>query len=267
MIVRISFITCIMIVLDKIKEIRNEKRISQSDIAEYLGIAHNNYGRIERGEGELTVVRLFKIAEFLKVSPNELLGFDIPKMVEPIVSINETEKDKEIAELRKRISELEKMNNLFEGNAYVIESISRKLINAFIEISYESAMYFHSEDTLFSEEAKHDNYTRAEEKYQNESKKALKDLVSQGSFIIVLKKMLFEQKDKLKIILEWILTDKLIKENLSLSYDDTKKLVRVKIDSHSTDDIVNEAMDMLFIPFFSGMGAEKQKSNGESDKM
>lgn len=67
-----------MNVLEKIKKIRSEKRISQSDIAEYLGIAHNNYGRIERGEGELSVGRLFKIAEFLQVSPNELLGSESP---------------------------------------------------------------------------------------------------------------------------------------------------------------------------------------------
>jgi transcriptional regulator with XRE-family HTH domain len=264
MIVRISFITCIMIVLDKIKEIRNEKRISQSDIAEYLGIANNNYGRIERGEGELTVARLFKIAEFLKVSPNELLGFDVPKMVEPTVIIDESEKDKEIAELKKKLDELEKKNNILEGNTLFIEAISRKLINGMIEISYESANYFGSEDTSISEEKKRENYKRAEEKYDNESKKALKELVSQGSFLIVMKKILTEQKekDKLKIILEWILTDKLFKENLWLGYNASKRIVREGINSLPYDEIVNQAMDVLFIPFFSGMGTNEQNSEG-----
>ena len=106
MIVRISFITCNMNVLEKIKEIRSEKRISQSDIAEYLGIAHNNYGRIERGEGELSVTRLFKIAEFLKVSPNELLGFEMPKSKEKN-EIGDDESSKKIEDLEKRIKELE----------------------------------------------------------------------------------------------------------------------------------------------------------------
>ena len=240
----------------KIKEIRESKRIRQIEVADALDMDNSQYAKIEKRGKKLSLEQIEKIAGALGVSVIELLGLDSSQVVE---QVDNSDKDREIGELRKRVSELEKMNNLFEGNAYVIESISRKLINSFIEISYEGARYFHSEDTLITEESKRDNYRRSEEKYQHESKKVLKELVSQGSFLVVLKKILLEQKDKLKIILEWISTDKLITENPSLGYDynETKKFVRAQIDSHSNDDIINEAMDKLFIPFFSGMGADE----------
>ena len=234
-------------------------------MANTLNLERSNYTRLENRGTKLTLDQINSIADAIGVSSAELLGFDVTKTNND--EVKENEKDKEITELRKRVSELEKMNTLFEGNAYVIESISRRLINSVIEISYESAMYFDSEDVSISETDKSNNYRVANEKYDSESKKVLKDIVSQGSFLIVFKKMLLEQKDKLKIILEWILTDKLITENPSFGndYNKTKKLVKTQIKAHSSEEIINEAMDVLFIPFFSGMGAGKQKLNGEND--
>ena len=55
--------------IENIQRIRIEKRLSQAEMAERLGIAQNNYGKIERGITELTVQRLYKIAEILGSSP------------------------------------------------------------------------------------------------------------------------------------------------------------------------------------------------------
>lgn len=63
-----------MNILENIKRIRVDKKITQSDISERLGLAQNNYGNIERGITELTITRLYEIAKILEVSVNELLG-------------------------------------------------------------------------------------------------------------------------------------------------------------------------------------------------
>jgi transcriptional regulator with XRE-family HTH domain len=60
--------------IENIKRIRIDKRLSQTDMAEKLGIAQNNYGRIERGLTELSVDRVYKIAEILEVSVLNILG-------------------------------------------------------------------------------------------------------------------------------------------------------------------------------------------------
>jgi len=44
-----------------------------------LGIEENRYTRYERAEVEPSLTVLLKICETLRVSPNELLGFDPPR--------------------------------------------------------------------------------------------------------------------------------------------------------------------------------------------
>ena len=62
--------------LINLKRIRTEKGISQKKMADTLGFAQNNYSKIERGLVELTVNRLYEIAEVLEVSILEILGKD-----------------------------------------------------------------------------------------------------------------------------------------------------------------------------------------------
>lgn len=62
------------IVLLNIKEIRQRKNFSQSYMAEKMNIALLNYGKIERGVTELSVKRLYEIADILDVNVQELLG-------------------------------------------------------------------------------------------------------------------------------------------------------------------------------------------------
>jgi transcriptional regulator with XRE-family HTH domain len=55
------------LILEKIRKLRVLKDIKQFDIAKQLGISESAYGNLERGETELTLSKLKKIAEILRV--------------------------------------------------------------------------------------------------------------------------------------------------------------------------------------------------------
>ncbi len=57
----------------KIKLARVEKDMSQSNLAHAADIDSSHIGKIERGELNITVVTLFRIAEALGCSPSVLL--------------------------------------------------------------------------------------------------------------------------------------------------------------------------------------------------
>jgi transcriptional regulator with XRE-family HTH domain len=57
----------------KIKLARVEKDMSQSNLAHTAGIDSSHIGKIERGELNITVVTLYRLAEALKCSPTMLL--------------------------------------------------------------------------------------------------------------------------------------------------------------------------------------------------
>ena len=59
-----------------IKAIRLAKGLKQEDVAEILGLAPSNYGRVERGLTEISVERLEKIAEIFEMSVTNVLNYD-----------------------------------------------------------------------------------------------------------------------------------------------------------------------------------------------
>jgi len=52
---------------------RKERNITQESISLQCGIDRSYMGRIERGEVNLTVEKLYEIASALKINPKELL--------------------------------------------------------------------------------------------------------------------------------------------------------------------------------------------------
>ncbi len=60
--------------LENIKSIRKAKGLTQQEMSEGIGMAKNNYGKVENGQIELTVGRLYQIADILGVSIVTLLG-------------------------------------------------------------------------------------------------------------------------------------------------------------------------------------------------
>jgi transcriptional regulator with XRE-family HTH domain len=59
-----------------IKKIRELKNLNQEYIAKELGISTRAYSKIETGETQLTINRLFDISKIIDVNANEILGFD-----------------------------------------------------------------------------------------------------------------------------------------------------------------------------------------------
>jgi len=56
-----------------IRENRTEKKITQEKLALLCDIDRSYLGRIERGEVNITVLKLFEIAKTLEISPTKLL--------------------------------------------------------------------------------------------------------------------------------------------------------------------------------------------------
>ncbi|GAB4277995.1 MAG: hypothetical protein Kow0068_01400 [Marinilabiliales bacterium] len=56
-----------------IRKIRRLKNIRQADLAKALGVSQSNYAKLENSKIELTIAKLFKISEILKVHPCEIL--------------------------------------------------------------------------------------------------------------------------------------------------------------------------------------------------
>jgi len=60
-----------------IKKIRELKNLTRDYVAAELEMSTSGYGKIERGEIDLTVSKLYKIASILNVSITDLLFFDV----------------------------------------------------------------------------------------------------------------------------------------------------------------------------------------------
>jgi transcriptional regulator with XRE-family HTH domain len=103
--IKFHYKLCSMIILDNIRQVRESKKLSQTEVAEKIGIAYQNYWKIENEKTELTINRLYQIAEVLGVSVSELLGSDIPTKSISTEDANDNLK-KRVTELEERIKEL-----------------------------------------------------------------------------------------------------------------------------------------------------------------
>ncbi len=87
--------TRLKIIHANIKEIRQRKNFSQAYMAEKMNIALLNYGKIERGVTELSVKRLYEIADILEVNVLEIIGVSkYFEMVEESRILDKLENDK-----------------------------------------------------------------------------------------------------------------------------------------------------------------------------
>ena len=84
-----------------IKTIREEKVLTQQQIAELVNMHRSNYSKVESGERDLSIDAINKVAKFFGMSIDELVNFDgkIPNEI--------TVEDKSLLEQVKLIAELE----------------------------------------------------------------------------------------------------------------------------------------------------------------
>ena len=63
----------------RLKDIREDRDITQKEIADYLHIKQNTYSQYESGKRQLPIVALIALADYYHVTTDYLLGVsDIP---------------------------------------------------------------------------------------------------------------------------------------------------------------------------------------------
>jgi len=93
----------------RIRKIREAQDLSQQDMANHLEITAGAYAKIERGETDPSITRLYEIAEVLNVDlfrlfkePAEIISADVQTQISTLTKDMETLK-KTVASLQKPI--------------------------------------------------------------------------------------------------------------------------------------------------------------------
>jgi transcriptional regulator with XRE-family HTH domain len=109
------------IIGNKIRLLREEKGLSQENLASYLEITQSNYARLEKDDNRISVPRLLIIAKTLETTVSEIVGEKANTIVnqnnnhEAITYLQSTfQSDKDhIQTLRSEIEYLKKMLDKF----------------------------------------------------------------------------------------------------------------------------------------------------------
>ena len=62
--------------IDIIRELREDRDLTQSDIAKILGTTQQVYSRYEKGENDMPIRHLIRLCQFYKVSADYILNLD-----------------------------------------------------------------------------------------------------------------------------------------------------------------------------------------------
>ena len=60
--------------MDRLRDLREDNDLTQTQVAEYLGTSQTMYARYERGANELPIRHLVALCKLYKVSADEVLG-------------------------------------------------------------------------------------------------------------------------------------------------------------------------------------------------
>lgn len=101
-------------VKENIYRIRKEKKITQQQMAERLGMSRNSYRRIESGDTVLVNDHIVQIANLLEMSPDELLLGDSASDGRKILDEMRVGYAQEISDRNRTISSLEERIRLLE---------------------------------------------------------------------------------------------------------------------------------------------------------
>jgi len=106
-------------ILENIKSIRLSKGYSQDYMASKLGIAQNNYGKLERGEINLNITRISQIAKIFDLFPEDVIFLGFKEKTENLEDLLEKNK-----ELKQKILNLEKQleNSIYLSDVEELEN-------------------------------------------------------------------------------------------------------------------------------------------------
>jgi len=63
-------------IIENIKKFRELKNLTRDEVAEKLEMSVSGYAKLERGEVELTISKLYRISDILQVDVSQILNFD-----------------------------------------------------------------------------------------------------------------------------------------------------------------------------------------------
>ena len=114
---------------NKLKRLRKEKKLNQSEVAEDLGIARTTYANYEQGKRFPGQENLIAIAEYFRVSIDYLLG-EIDEKISKNKIIAEISKDEELLECCSVIKNNKELMKLIIH----LENITKDNVKYFISI-------------------------------------------------------------------------------------------------------------------------------------
>lgn len=68
----------------KLKELRKDRKLTQEEVAKAINISRSNYGRYELKLVDPSIETLIKLADFYKVTVDELIGHEVPYLIKKI---------------------------------------------------------------------------------------------------------------------------------------------------------------------------------------
>ncbi|WP_238386308.1 helix-turn-helix domain-containing protein [Streptococcus sp. S784/96/1] len=93
--------------MNRLKELRKEKKLSQKEIADILGFPLRSYQRMENGESQIKTDKAQLLADYFKVSVGYLLGYELSRGFEDYFDFIE---QTESSNLKKAVKNLGKEN-------------------------------------------------------------------------------------------------------------------------------------------------------------
>lgn len=112
---------------DRLKRLRKDKKLTQQDMADFLGITRQGYAKYENGQAETDLETLKKLATFFDVTTDYLTGH-----TKDVEFMTEEEIDEEIKDIMKEVDVWYK--NEPDDKREKLEML-RKIIKTFTENS------------------------------------------------------------------------------------------------------------------------------------
>ena len=141
---------CGMDISKSIREVREEKRLTQLEVADKLQMERSNYARLEARGNKLTIEQLEKIAGALGVSVMELLTGEGQKVQD----------SEEVERLRKRVEELEdRIKDKEESNRRIKKDLSEAFNLEFIYTAIRLGLTNENGEIIEKEKVEAEFYT------------------------------------------------------------------------------------------------------------
>ncbi len=128
-----------MKVCEKIKHLRQLQGWSQEDIANKLDMSPNGYGNIERGDTDVSLSKLEKIAELFEMELSELLDLNDKNVINLITGTQNNSQSQTHCNIGLSVSENAQLKNELEKQRAVNEQQAqeilylRELVDSFVK--------------------------------------------------------------------------------------------------------------------------------------